>query len=132
MGCFMELGWKLQRPAYYVAFAIFLLASTHPAFAQELIVYEKPVHLNRIAGTVADPNGSPISGAQIELRSVADDATLYSTTSDSQGKFSFARGIVRTPVKLWIHHDLFKPVQYTVVMRWLVFGRLRIVLPVAN
>jgi hypothetical protein len=128
----MELGWKLQRPAYYVAFAIFLLASTHPAFAQELIVYEKPVHLNRIAGTVADPNGSPISGAQIELRSVADDATLYSTTSDSQGKFSFARGIVRSPVKLWIHHDLFKPVQYTVVMRWLVFGRLRIVLPVAN
>ena len=128
----MELGWKLQRPAYYVAFAIFLLASTHPAFAQELIVYEKPVHLNRIAGTVADPNGSPISGAQIELRSVADDATLYSTTSDSQGKFSFARGIVRSPVKLWIHHDLFEPVQYTVALRWLAYGRLKIVLPVAN
>lgn len=111
MGCFMELGWKLQRPAYYPAFAIFLLASALPALAQELLVYEKPVHLNRIAGTVVDLNGSPISGAQIELRPVADNATLYSTTSDSRGKFSFARGTVSSPVKLWIHHDLFRPVQ---------------------
>ena len=128
----MEFGWKLQRLTCYVAFAIFLLASALPAFAQELIVYEKPVHLNRIAGTVADPNGSPISGAQIELRSVADGTTLYSTTSDSRGKFSFARGTVSSPVRLWIHHDLFKPVQYTIVLRRLAFGRLRIVLPVAT
>jgi len=122
----------LQLSPCCAAFAIFLLASALPAYAQELIVYEKPVHLSRIAGMVIDPNGSPISGARIELRSVADDATLYSTTSDSQGRFSFASGIVRSPVKLWIHHDLFEPVQYTVALRWLAYGRLKIVLPVAN
>jgi hypothetical protein len=128
----MEMRRILQRLPYCAAFAIFLLPSALPAYAQELLVYEKPVHLNRIAGMVVDPNGSPVSGARVELRSVADDTTLYSTTSDSRGKFSFARGTVSSPVKLWIHHDLFKPVQYTVTLNWFAHGRLRIVLPVAT
>jgi len=128
----MEFGRNLMRVVLFIVFEIFLLASALPAFAQELVVYEKPVHLNRVAGTVVDLNGSPISGAQIELRSVADGTTLYSTTSDSRGRFSFARGTVSSPVKLWIHHDLFMPVQYTVALRWFAYRRLRIVLPVAT
>jgi hypothetical protein len=128
----LRIYWIIYRLPCRAAIAVFLLASALSASAQELIVYEKPVHLNRIAGTVVDANGSPISGAQIELRSATDGTTLYSTASDARGKFSFARGTVSTPVKLWIHHDLFKPVQYTVGLRWFAPGQLRIVLPVAT
>lgn len=62
----------------------------------ELIVTARP--LERVVGTVSDPEGQPVAGAQVVVRRGVDDDptalppfTASSTISDAEGVFTFAR-----------------------------------------
>jgi len=79
----MELGSRLKRPAYCAAFAVFLLASTLPAFALELITIEKPFTARGLSGIVVDWTGAPVQGAVVE-ECEAPFSPIEAT--DAQGK----------------------------------------------
>jgi hypothetical protein len=58
----------------------------------QLIVLQKPVAANSLAGVVVDSTGSPVSGAEVQLISCSDFGKLPSGTlsivkADTNGRF---------------------------------------------
>src|SRR5262245_31821985 len=62
-----------------------------------------------IAGTVKDPNGSAVAGAQISLRNEATGETRK-VGADNQGGFKF-EGLAPGGYKITINQSGFKPVE---------------------
>ena len=66
----MELGWKLKRPAYYAAFAFFLLTLAVSTRAQGnmTITFKSSRSIRHLAGVVTYTDGTVIPGAVVRLR----------------------------------------------------------------
>jgi hypothetical protein len=111
--------------------SLLLLGAAFQAKAQFLIIHEKPVHLRHVTGVVIDQAGSPIPAAKVELRAVVDHHVLASTITDAEGRFTFPRKRVSTLLELRTSCKNFQIVQYTISVRWIARGKIKIVLPVA-
>jgi hypothetical protein len=110
---------------------LLLVGAASLAKAQFLVVHEKPVHLRHVTGVVIDPAGSPIPAASVELRAVADHHILASMVTDAQGRFTFPRKRDSTLLELRTSCRNFQTVQYTISIKWIAHGKIKIVLPVA-
>ncbi len=115
----MELGWKLKRPAYYAAFAFFLLTLAVSTRAQGnmTITFKSSRSIRHLAGVVTYTDGTVIPGAVVADCDPAYSRVRASTKTDTSGYFSFphaklgskhylkidfpAYQEMRMPVKIW-------------------------------
>ena len=87
-----------------VALALFLLGTAAPVVAQQTAV---------VSGLVADPNGAPVSGAQVELVSVVTAARAAAT--DGTGRYRFT-GLTAGEYSIRITVPGFLPVERSVAV----------------
>jgi uncharacterized GH25 family protein len=146
------------RFSILLGLVVVVFASAQPSRAQyELIEFAYPFHAQKLAGTVVDSTGAPVSGVEVEEcdaqftpiqvkgpngepvsrvehGSCDQDSkhVLASTTTDTNGYFAFP------PVKSGTIHYLhfqskgFDPMQITVKTRWFARRNLRIKLVIAT
>lgn len=70
--------------------AVCLVLLTAPAFCQYQVVrYEKPFRIRRLAGTVVDRLGHPIEDVRVQVCAEHWTDCETSTSTDTDGKFSF-------------------------------------------
>jgi len=121
-----RIGVRLGIFAFLFFFAL-------PAFAGvELLILEKPMQAEKLAGVVVDSTGAPVSGVTIEDCDPAFSHVLVSTTTDTAGYFAFPEAKIGTTHYLHVQINGFDPMRITVVLRRFAKTKLHIRLSVAT
>jgi hypothetical protein len=98
----------------------------------ELLILEKPMQAEKLAGVVVDSTGAPVSGVTIEDCNSAFDRVLQSTTTDATGHFAFPAAKIGTTHHLHVQMNGFDPMHITVIMKRPARAKLHIRLYVAT
>ncbi|MGA2834302.1 MAG: carboxypeptidase-like regulatory domain-containing protein [Terracidiphilus sp.] len=121
-----RIGVRLGIFAFLFIFALPALAGV------ELLILEKPMCAEKLAGVVVDSTGAPVSGVTIEDCDPAFNRVLLSTTTDSTGHFAFLEAKTGTTHYLHVQANGFDPMRITVVLRRFAKAKLRIRLHIAT
>jgi hypothetical protein len=113
-------------------FAVLFMLALPALAGVELLILEKPMQAEKLAGVVVDFTGTPVSGVTIEDCGPAFNRVLLSTTTDATGHFAFPQAKTGTTHYLHVQMNGFDPMRITVVLRRFAKTKLHIRLHIAT
>jgi hypothetical protein len=117
------MWWYLQC----IGLVLALFAPALPACAQgDMTIQFRPVNVHNLAGVVTGASGKGFQGAVVEDCDSTYKRVLASTTTDANGRFSFAHAKYGTVHYLNVRYPNFQLIHIPATLRFFARGGLRI------
>lgn len=115
------------RSAIMLITSLSLSSSVLP---QKPIIYDKPVRLRHLVGTVLEPRGFTVEHAKLELWDPQSRKLIQTTFSNPFGSFGFTNPDSLKELEIHVSCQGYQSVQYTVELNHHGAKELRVTLPI--